>query len=92
MDILIEILLEVYMDLMLLIIPEDKWGRKYRGVATVIAILSLLGIMAMAIWGIVWIVEKSIPWGWLPLTLAVLLSAVQIGMGIVLYNRKHKKK
>ena len=92
MEIVIEILLEVYMELMLLIIPEDKWGRKHRGIATVIAIISLLGIMAMAIGGIVWIVEKANPWGWFPLILAVVLSAVQITLGIVLYNRKHKRK
>lgn len=92
MDLLIEIFLEVYMELMLLVIPEDKWGRKRRGIATVLAILALLGIMALAVWGIVWIVERKSPWGWLPLVIAIALSVVQITLGIRLYVRKNKKK
>ena len=92
MDLLIEIFLEVYMELMLLIIPEDKWGRKHRSVATVLAILALLGIMALAVWGIVWIVERKNPWGWLPLGISIALSIAQITLGIRLYVRKNKKK
>ena len=92
MDLLIEILIEVYMELMLLIIPEDKRGRKQRGLAAFIAILALAGIMALAIWGIVWIVDKANPWGWLPLMIALALSMVQIAFGIRLHIRKNKKK
>ena len=92
MDLLIEILLEIYMELMLLVIPEGKIGRKQRGIATVLAFLVTFGIMALAIWGIVWIVETNNPWGWLPLLLAILLSAVQIIFGVRLYIRKNKKK
>ena len=45
MEILVEILLEVYMELMLLVIPEDKLGRKHRGIALAVALLSLAGMM-----------------------------------------------
>ena len=88
MDILVEVFLEVYMELMFLIIPEDKRGRKVRGLAALLAILSLFGIMAMAFLGIVLITEKANPWGWLPLLLAVGLSIAQITFGILLYKRK----
>lgn len=92
MDILIEIFLEIYMELMLLVIPESKNSRKRKGIAMLLAIFSLLGIMALAIWGIVWIVDSKNPWGWIPLILAILLSVAQIALGIRLYIRKHKKK
>ena len=91
MEILFEILLEVYMELMFLIIPEDKRGRKHRGIAAVVAIVVTLGIMAMAIWGIVWIVEMNNPWGWAPLVIAIVLSVAQITLGILLYTRRNKK-
>ena len=80
------------MELMLLVIPESKNGRKRKGIAMLLAIFSLLGIMALAIWGIVWIVDSKNPWGWIPLILAILLSVAQIALGIRLYIRKHKKK
>ena len=89
---MIEIFLEIYMELMLLVIPESKNGRKRKGIAMLLAIFSLLGIMALAIWGIVWIVDSKNPWGWIPLILAILLSVAQIALSIRLYIRKHKKK
>ena len=92
MDVLIEIFLEIYMELMLLVIPEGKGDRKRKGIAMLLAFLSLFGIMALAVWGIVWIVDSKNPWGWIPVILAVLLSAVQIALGIRLYIRKYKKK
>ena len=92
MDFLIEIFLELYMELMLLVIPKNRRGRKRRIIAAVLAITSLCGIIALAAWGIVWIVDENNPWGYLPLLLAILLSVLQIALGIRLYTQRNKKK
>ncbi len=91
MEIVIEILLELYMELMLLIIPEEKRGKKHYIFATIVASVFTLGILALGVWGIVWIVEEKNTWGWLPLSVAITLSLVQIISGIVLCVRKHGK-
>ncbi len=91
MDLLIEILLEVYMELMFLIIPEDKRRKKHRVVMTLIAIVLTFGLMALGLWGIYLLAEEKNGWGCLPLGIAIALSAVQIIAGILLYNKRTKK-
>ncbi len=91
MDILFEILIEIYMELMFLIIPEEKRGKKHVIFAKLIAVLFTLGILALGVWGIVWIWEKKNPWGWLPFGVAILLSAIQIVSGILLFIRRNRK-
>ncbi len=89
MDLLIEILLDVYMELMLLIIPEKNVTKKHKIVAKIVAIVMLLIVFALAIWGIVWIVNYQKLWGIAPLTAAILISLFQIIAGIVFYKRNH---
>ena len=88
MDIVIEILLEIYMELMMLIVPEKYVGKKMKTVATVLAILMLVGVFALAIWGIAWITEGNL-WGIAPLGAAIVISLAQIVAGIVLYHKNH---
>ena len=88
MDIVIEILLEIYMELMMLIIPEKYVGKKMKLVATVLAILMVVGVFALAIWGIAWIAEGNL-WGIAPLGVAIVISLAQIVAGIILYNKNH---
>jgi hypothetical protein len=90
MDILIEILLELYMELMFLIIPEDKRNKRYRRIAIIVAIVCTFGLMAMWIWGGYLIVERDNALGVIPIVIATILSAVQIGFGIYLRNKKKK--
>lgn len=92
MELLVEILIEIYMELMFLIVPQDKRRKKHYFAAAIIAIVLTLGIMAIGVWGIVWIVDQGNAWGWLPLSIAILLSAAQITFGILLYNRRNKHK
>ncbi len=91
MDILIEVLLDIYMECMFLIIPEEKRTKKHYIWAKVIAILCSLGVLALACWGIVWIWESKNPWGWIPLSTAILFSVVQITLGIILTVRRYRK-
>ncbi len=92
MDIIFEILIEVYMELMLLIIPQDKRSKKHYYFAASIAIILTLCIIALGVWGIVLITDYANAWGWLPLSLAILFSLAQIGFGILLYIRRSKRK
>ncbi len=90
MDILFEILIEVYMELMFLIIPEEKRKKKHRIVATLIAILLTVGIMSLGLVGIALLVEQGNSLGWLLVSIAVLLSLAQIICGILLHVRKKR--
>ncbi len=89
MDILIEIILEVYMDLMMLVVPEKNITKKHKVIAGSLAIAVLIGVCALAIWGLVLLIDSKNFLGLIPLTFAVLISVVQIVAGIVLYKKHH---
>lgn len=91
MDILIEVLLEVYMELMFLIIPESKRKRKHRVIAVIIAIVCTFGLMALAGWGVYLVAEHNNRLGIIPIVIAVILSCMQIGLGIYLRSKSNKK-
>ena len=88
MDIIIEIFLELYMELMMLIVPEKYVGKTTKTIAKVIAILVVIGMFALAIWGIAWLTEGNV-WGLCPLIIAIVISLAQIIAGIVLYHKNH---
>ncbi len=89
MDLLIEILLDVYMELMLLIVPEKNVTKKHIVFAKVFAVLMLIAVFALAFWGIVWIVDYGNLWGILPLSVAILISLFQIIVGILFFKKNH---
>ena len=89
MDVVIEILLEIYMELMFLVIPEKNASKKHIWIAKIMAILVVLGIFALVIWGGVLIVDHSNMWGILPIVIAVVISLAQIIAGIVLFKKHH---
>ena len=89
MDVLIEIFLEVYMELMLLLVPEKNITKKHKWIATVLALLVLCGVFALVIWGLVLIIDKGNLLGVIPLSFAILISLAQIIAGILLYKKNH---
>lgn len=89
MDIVIEILLEIYMELMFLVIPEKNATKKHIWIAKITAILVVLGIFALVIWGAVLLVDHNNLWGIFPITIGVVISLVQIIAGIILYKKRH---
>ena len=89
MDIVIEILLEIYMELMLLVIPEKNISKKHILLAKVTAITVTLGVLALAIWGGVLIADYNNLWGVLPIAVAVAISLAQIIAGIILFKKHH---
>lgn len=89
MDILFEILVELYMELMMIIVPEkDASTKKYRVIVTIIAIIGLLATFASFIFGMSLIIDHNNLLGIIPITFAVLISVLQIVMGIRSYRNK----
>ena len=89
MELLAEILFEVYGELMFLIIPEKRMNKKYVVITKVVAVLVFLGVIALALWGVVLISEHNKLIGILPISIAALVSLAQIVAGIVFYKRHH---
>ncbi len=89
MDIIFEIFFEIYGELMFLIVPEKNRSKKTVFLSKLIATLVLLGVVALAIWGLVLVFEYENMWGTVPVAAAVIVSLAQIIAGIVLYKRNH---
>ena len=91
MDILIEIFIDVYLELMLLIIPEEKRRKRHYVFATIGAIVVTFGILALGVWGGYMLFEQKRAVGVIPFSIAVLLSVAQIATGITIFVKKNKK-
>ena len=89
MDLLVEILLEVYGELMFLIVPEKNRSKKYIWLSKIIAVVVFLAVIALAIWGIVLISEYNNFWGIAPIALAIVVSLAQIIAGVVWFKKNH---
>ena len=89
MDILFEILFEVYGELMLLIVPGKGTDKKFRVISKIIAIVVVFGVIALALWGVCLIFDKENLLGIIPLAFAVVISLFQIVAGIILYKKNH---
>ena len=90
MELLGEILLEVYGELMFLIIPEIRVNKKYAVITKIIAALVFIGVIALAFWGAALVMDDN-PIGILPISIAVVVSLAQIIAGILLYKKNHSK-
>ncbi len=90
MDIIVEILLEVYMELMLLILPEKAASRRFLIMAKLFAVLMLVGIFALVIWGAVLIGDYGNMLGIIPIVIAAIISIFQITAGIILHLKRGK--
>ena len=88
MDIVIEFFLEIYMELMMLIVPETS-DKKRKIIATILAIIVLAITFALVIWGLTLIIDYGNLLGIIPLAFAIIISIVQITFGIILYNKNH---
>lgn len=92
MDILFEILIEIYMELMMLVVPEEKKTKKrYRVLAIIIALIGIAATIASLVYGLHLIIDKDNLVGIIPITIAVLLSLAQITAGIVIRLSKKGK-
>ena len=89
MELVVEILFEIYGELMFLIVPEKNRSKRYIRIAKAIAVFAFLSVLALAIWGGVLIWECGNRWGIAPLALGVILSLIQIIAGFALYKKNH---
>ncbi len=85
-----EILLEIYMELMLLIVPDKKLKKWQITLSKVIAIVVIIGVFALVLWGLTLLGDRGNPMGYVPITAAAVISLTQIIAGILLYKKHHK--
>ena len=89
MELIAEILFEVYAELMFLIIPEKKRGKGYVLISKIIAVTVFLGVIALAIWGAILITDYDNLRGIFPIAAAVIISLAQIIAGVLLFKKNH---
>ena len=89
MELIIEVVLEIYFELMFLIVPEKNVSKRHIWIAKILALLALIIIAALLIWGLILIFDYNNMWGIVPAAAAILLSLAQIIGGIVLYSKHH---
>lgn len=89
MELLAEILFEVYGELIFLIIPEKRMSKKYIIISKAIAILVFIGAIALVLWGLILIADNNNFIGIVPISIAVVISLTQIIAGIVLFKKHH---
>ena len=88
MDLLIEILLDVYGELIFLIVPEKRTNKKYIIITKIIAILVFIGVAALTLWGAFLITEHDNLIGILPISIAALISLIQVILGIIFFKKR----
>ena len=92
MDLLLDILFEVYVELMGLIVPEEKTTtKKFRALVALIAFTVLIGVVALIIWGCVLITEKNNLLGIIPIAIGGVISIAQIVAGIIISIKKNRQ-
>ena len=91
-ELLFEIIFEIYVELMMYIVPEEKvTSKKYRIITVVFALFVLAGVFALFIWGCVLISDYNNKLGVIPIIIAAAISIVQIISGFVFHDKKSKK-
>ena len=92
MDIVFEILIEIYMELMMLVVPEENRTKKrYRVLAIIIALIGIAATIASLVYGLHLVIDKDNLLGIIPIAIAALLSLAQITAGIVIRISKKGK-
>lgn len=89
LELILEILFELYLEMMILIVPEDKRSKKLRLIVGIIAIIGIIAVIALFIWGAILIADHDNMLGIIPIAIAAVTSLVQIIAGIALYIKKH---
>ena len=92
MELLFESLFEVYIELMMFIVPEEKaTSKKYRAIAIFIALVIVFGVLALFIWGFVLLIDYRNKLGIVPIAIAIVISIIQIVAGFILHDKKSDK-
>ena len=90
MEIIMEVLFEMFLELIFLIVPEHRRRSKaYSTVVFITAVVLLLAVITLVIWGAVLISDYDDPRGSIPIVIAAVISIVVIVFGLVGYNKNH---
>ncbi len=82
-----ELFLTVYMELMLYVAPQKKAvTKKHRTAAKIIAVTVLVLVLGLVFWGVILVVNGML-WGLILICLSVVISAVQIALGLTLKRK-----
>ncbi len=84
-----EFILEVYLELMMLIVPEKNLTKRQVFIAKLLAVFVILLVIFLLIFGCVLIFENNNLLGIIPFSLSIIISIVQIVFGIILYKKNH---
>jgi hypothetical protein len=88
MEFVMEILLEVYLELMMLIVPDIGNTKRKKIIAGILAIVSALGCIALFLVGTGFALDGENGRGMFFILLSISISAIQIIAGIVLWSRR----
>lgn len=89
MDLLFEILIDMYVELMMSVIPEaDEASRKYRIIALAFALTGFILCAALFVWGGVLLFDRDNKLGLIPIVFSVAFSLAQIIVGLVIRCKK----
>lgn len=89
MDFLIEVVLDLYLELMVMIVPEKNVTKGMRVLAIIIAIVLAIGLPALFLLGASLLFEKNTVWGLILMIVSAVLVLAQIIASIVLYKKHH---
>lgn len=88
MDFIFEFIIEMYMELMFLIVPENISKKRAKIDAIILAVVMIIIVFALFIWGVILLEEKNSSKGFIPICIAVAISLIQIIAGFILYKKK----
>lgn len=89
LDVLIELVLEFYLELMFMIVPTEKVTKKRKILASVIAIVMAIGLPILFFVGFNLSLDADKPWGTLLMIFSGTLIVAQIIAGFVLHEIHH---
>lgn len=92
MELIGEILIEIYLELMMLVVPETNTSKRAIVLAKVLAIGVIFLAAGLLIGGVFLLTERKTLWGILPIAVAAVISLVQIVLGLWLYKKHHDEK
>ena len=89
MDVLIEIIIDVYGEIIFGLIPEEGISRRARRLIKLTAIMIFFGVVALTAVGTYYLVQERRAIGFLPIGIAIAILAAHIVLFVV--TRKRKK-
>lgn len=88
MELIFEFFFELYLELMLYIVPDmGVTSKKHRRTAALIALTVLFITLALFVWGCILVCDDSNYFGFIPIVIAIVISVIQIVLGFVFHNR-----